>query len=283
MMKKILLSLFVIALTVSVNAQVRTPALSPGSTLKRRVGLTDVTIDYSRPSMRGRTIFGGLVPYGKMWRTGANSRTKVTFSTDVTIGGSDLKAGTYAIFTKPQATKWEVYFYTEHKGAEAPQKWDDAKVAAKVTVDVIPMNMDIQSFTISIDDVTNTSAVIGMLWEKSYVGIKFEVDTDKGVMVSIAKVLKGPSANDYYAAASYYLAAGKDIRKAKSWVELAIEMNVKTPRFWMYRTQSLIYAKAGNKKAAIDAARISLDLSTKAKNAAFVKMNETSLKEWGAK
>ena len=282
-MKKILLSLFVIALTMSVNAQVKTPAPSPGSTLEQQVGLTDVTINYSRPSMRGRTIFGDLVPYGKIWRTGANSRTKVTFSTDVTIGGSELKAGTYAIFTKPQATKWDVYFYTDHKGNGAPQELDAAKVAAKVTVDVSLMNMDIQSFTISIDDVTSSSAVIGILWERSYVGVKFEVNTDKGVMASINSTLKGPSANDYYAAASYYLAAGKDIQKATSWVNSAIKMNVKTPRFWMYRTQSLIFAKAGNKKAAIDAARISLDLATKAKNAGFVKMNKESLKEWGAK
>lgn len=281
-MKKLLLSLFVIAITMSANAQVTTPAPSPSSTLIQKVGLTDVTIDYSRPSMRGRTIFGDLVPYGKIWRTGANLRTKVTFSTDVTIGGKSVKAGTYAIFTKPEATKWEVYFYTEHKGAGAPQKLDESKIVAQVTADVIPMNMDIQSFTISVDDVTSNSAVIGMLWEKAYVGVKIGVDTDKGVMASINKVMKGPGANDYYAAASYYLAAGKDIKKATSWCEKALKLTNENPRFWMHRTMSLIYAKAGNKKAAINAAKSSLALSKKAGNAGFVKMNEASLKEWGA-
>ena len=263
-MKKIVGYFFVIAIAMSTNAQIKTPSPSPGAKLEQKVGLTDVAIEYSRPSMRGRTIFGDLVPYGKIWRTGANSRTKITFSTEVTIGGSKLKAGTYAIFTKPQATKWEVYFYAEYKGSGAPQKLDDTKIAAKVTADVTKMNMDIQSFTITVDDVTNNSAVIGMLWEKTYVGVKFEIDTEKGVMASIDKALKGPSANDFYGAANYYLSAGKDIKKAKSWIDSAIELTAEKPRYWMYRTQALIYAKSGNKKGAIKAAKTSLELAKKA-------------------
>ena len=281
-MKKIVLSLFVIALTMGVNAQIKTPAPSPGAKLEQKVGLTDVVIEYSRPSMRGRTIFGNLVPYGKVWRTGANARTTVTFSDAVVIGGKTLKAGTYAIFTKPQATKWEVIFYTDYKGGGAPQKWDETKVAARVVADVIPMEMDIQSFTISIDDVTNDSAVIGLLWERAYVGVKFEVPTDKVVMASINKTMKGPGANDYFAAATYYFSQGKDLQKAKSWCELALELTSENPRFWMHRTMSLIYAKAGMKKAAIAAARTSLDLAKKAKNDDYIKMNTDSLKEWGA-
>jgi len=281
-MKKILLSIFVIAITMSTNAQIKTPAASPGAKIEQKVGLTDVSIQYSRPAMRDRTIFGGLVPYNKIWRTGANARTTVTFSDAVVIGGKTLKAGTYAIFTKPQATKWEVFFYSDYAGSGAPQKLDDSKVASSVVVDVIPMEMDIQSFTISIDDITNKSAVIGMLWEKVYVGVPFEVPTEKGVMASIAKTMGGPGVNDYYAASGYYFNEGKDINKAKTWIDKAISLSKDSPRFWIYRRQALIHAKAGDKKGAIKAAKISLELATKAKDDAFVKMNKASLKEWGA-
>ena len=278
-MKKLLLIMLVFTMSYAVNAQIQTPAPSPASTLIQKVGLTDVTIDYSRPAMRGRTIFGDLVPYGKVWRTGANSRTKVTFSEDVTVGGKILKAGSYAIFTIPQATKWEVIFYTEHQGGGAPQTLDETKVAARITSDIYPMEMDIQSFTITIDDITNSSAVIGIMWEKAYVPVPFSVGTDKAVMASIESALSGPSAGDYYAAASYMHSEGKDASKAKKYIDKAMSMMEK-PAFWQLRQQSLIYAAAGDKKGAIDIAKKSLAASEEAKNADYIKMNKDSLAEW---
>ena len=281
-MKKLLLSLFVIAISFSTNAQIETPQPSPFSKLTQKVGLTDVTLEYSRPGMRGRTIFGDLVPYGKIWRTGANARTKITFSTDVTIDGKPLKKGTYAIFTKPSATTWDVYFYTDYKGGGVPQKWDDAKVTAQVRATVIPMPMNIETFTMTFDDLTNDSAMLGMLWENVYVGLKFEVPTDVMVSKAIKNVMSGPSANDYYASAVYYLQAGKDIKKAQKWIDKAVTMTSEKPRFWYLRQQSLIHAKAGNKKGAIAAAKASLMHAEKAGNEGYVKMNKASLKEWGA-
>lgn len=280
-MKKLVLFAFALTLMFSVNAQIQTPAPSPAAKIEQVVGLTDVSIDYSRPSMRGRTIFGDLVPYGKVWRTGANARTKVTFSNDVTIGGEELKAGTYAIFTIPQAESWDVIFYTEYAGGGAPAELDESKVAARVTAEVYPIEMDIQSFTISIDDVTSGSAVIGLMWEKTYVGVEFKVPTDKTVLAAIDKVLDGPGFNDYYAAATYYMSEGKDIAKAKEWMDKAMSMT-ETPRYWQLRQQSLIYAKAGDKKGAIKIAKESLAAATEAGNADYVKMNKDSLKEWGA-
>jgi len=278
-MKKLLLIMLAFTMSYAVNAQIQTPAPSPASKLEQKVGLTDVAIDYSRPAMRGRTIFGDLVPYGKVWRTGANARTKVTFSNNVTVGETELKAGTYAIFTIPQATKWEVVFYTEYQGGGAPAELDESKVAARVMVDVYPMEMDVQSFTITIDDITSSSAVIGILWERAYVGIPFTVPTDAAVSKSIESALAGPSANDYYAAASYYFSEGKDAEKAKMWIDKAMTMFEK-PAFWQLRQQSLIYAAAGDKKGAIAIAKKSLVASKEAKNADYVKMNEDSLKEW---
>jgi len=266
-------------MSYAVNAQIQTPAPSPASSLEQKVGLTDVSIEYSRPAMRGRTIFGDLVPYGKVWRTGANARTKVTFSDDVTVGGETLKAGSYAIFTIPQAAKWEVIFYTEHAGGGAPQELDESKVAAKVMADVYPVEMDIQSFTITIDDITNSSAVIGIMWERTYVAVPFEVPTDKAVMASIESALAGPSANDYYNAAGYYLSEGKDAAKAKEWIDKAMSM-IEKPAFWQLRQQSLIYASAGDKKGAIEIAKKSLAASEAAGNADYIKMNKDSLAEW---
>ncbi len=277
-MKKILLFTLAITMSYAVNAQIKTPAPSPFSKIEQKVGLTDVTLEYSRPSMRGRTIFGDLVPFGKVWRTGANANTKITFSGDVMIGDKTLKAGSYAIFTIPQADKWEVVFYTE-TGGGAPNELDMDKVAASVMAEVMPLSMDIQSFTMSFDDVTSSSAVIGILWEKSYVGVKFNVPTDEAVMAAIDKTLSGPGFGDYYAAASYYFAEGKDISKAKEWIDKAMSMT-KSPRYWQLRQQSLIYAAAGDKAGAIEVAKASLAAAEEAGNQDYVKMNKESIAEW---
>ncbi len=277
-MKKLFLFVCILALTLNTNAQVKTPAPSPAQKIEQTVGLTDVTLEYSRPAMRGRTIFGGLVPYGKLWRTGANANTKITFSDAVEIGGNTLEAGSYAIFTKPNADQWEVYFYSDSKNWGNPQKWDETKVAAKVKAKVIPMPMDIESFTMTFDNVSNDSAHLGMLWENVYVGVKLNFNTDEAVSASIDKVMGGPGANDYYKAAVYYLESGKDINKAKEWINTAI--NKRSDAFWYYRQKSLIYAKAGDKKGAIAAAEQSMAMAEKAGNADYVALNKKSLAEW---
>ena len=276
-MKKLVLSLFVAALTLTTNAQIKTPAPSPSSKLEQTVGLSDVTVEYSRPGMRGRTIFGDLVPHGKVWRTGANENTKVTFSTDVTIDGKELKKGTYALYTKPGKTSWEVIFYSDATNWGNPRKWDDKKVALSTTVKADMMPMKIETFTITIDDITNNSAVLGMLWENAYVGVKFNTPTDKAVEASIAATMQGPKAGDFYSAALYYLQSGKDIKKAATWINKAVDMTKDQPRFWYLRQQSLILAKAGDKKGAVKAAKASLAGAEKAGNADYIKMNKEFL------
>ena len=265
-------------------AKVQAPQPSPFSKIEQKVGLTDVTVEYSRPGMKGRTIYGDLVPYGKVWRTGANANTKVTFSTDVTIGDQNVKAGTYAVYTKPNKKSWEVMLYSDSKNWGNPSKWDDAKVVAKATVEILKMPMKVETFTITIDDITNNSALFGILWEDVYVGLPITVPTDKAVMASIEEVMKGePNARAYFDAAVYYKTANKDVNKAMTWVDKAIEMTKEDPKFWMLRQQSLIHAKAGKTASAIAAAKKSLELAIKAKNNDYIKMNKASLKEWGAK
>ena len=281
-MKKITLFLFVVLAAVSLEAQINTPAPSPASKLMQTVGLTDVTVDYSRPSMRGRTIFGDLVPFDKLWRTGANGYTLVTFSTDVKIAGQDVKTGTYSIFTKPGATSWEVFFYTDTQGGGTPSDWDASKIVAtaKVPAITMPAGVVIESFTITIDDLTTKSANLGMMWSNVYVAVNIEVPSDASVEADIKKALGGPSAGDYYAAATYYSSEGKDINKAKEWMDKAMSMTEK-PAFWQLRQQSLIQAKAGDKKGAIATAKKSLAGAKEAGNMDYVKMNTDSLKEWG--
>lgn len=279
-MKKFILSTCVALASLTMSAQVQTPAPSPYQKLEQKVGLTDVTIEYSRPAMRGRTIFGDLVPFDKIWRTGANANTKITFSDDVKIGDSEVKAGTYAIYTKPNAQSWEVYFYSDANNWGTPGEWDESKVAAKVSAQVYPMPMNIESFTITMDDIKNDSANLGMLWEKVYVSVPLSFMTDAQVSKSIDKVMAGPSANDYYAAAVYYLESDKDINKAKNWIDKAVEL--RSDAFWYYRQQSLIYAKSGDKKGAIAAAKKSMKMAEERGNADYVALNKKSLKEWGA-
>jgi len=281
-MKKLLLVFAVFTMTFGVNAQIETPQPSPFSKMEQQVGLTDVSVEYSRPSMRGRTIFGDLVPYNKLWRTGANKNTMITFSNDVTVGGKTLKAGSYAIFVTPAEKSWDVVFYSDTENWGTPRNWDESKVAAKVNAEVYPLPMKIETFTISIDDLTNNSAVLGLMWADVYVGVEFEVPTDATVSASIDKIMAGPGADDYYAAARYYLESDKDIKQAAKWIDMAVDMTKDQPRFWWLRQQSLIHAKAGNKDKAIAAAKASLAGAKEAKNDDYVKMNMDSLKEWGA-
>ena len=266
-----------------VELKITTPQPSPLGMVSQRVGLTDVAIEYSRPGVKGRTIFGDLVAFGKTWRTGANSNTKVTFSSDVIIDGQTLKAGSYGLYSVPNKDSWEVMFYTESDKNGVPGDWDDSKIAAKTTVNVQALPINVETFTISINDVTSTSAVLGILWEKTYVAVTFEVPTDEMVSATIDAVMAAtPKAGDYYNAAIYYNQQDKDIKKANEWMEKAMSLTEK-PAFWQLRQQSLIYAKMGNSEKAIAVAEKSLELSKEAGNEAYIKMNTESLSEWGAK
>ena len=260
--------------------KITTPQPSPKATVKQRVGLTDISVEYSRPGVKGRAVFGDLVPYGKTWRTGANFNTKFTFSSDVSIDGQTLNAGSYGLYTVPNKNSWEVMFYSESDNSGVPRDWDDTKVVAKTSVEVYSMPMNVETFTITFDDVSGTSATLGILWEKTYVGIKLEVPTDKLVSETIDAVMAAsPEAGDYYNAAIYYRQQDLDIKKANEWMKKAMSLTEK-PAFWQLRQQSLIYAKMGDTEKAIAVAEKSLELSKKAGNEAYIKMNTQSLAEW---
>lgn len=284
-MKKIIFVLAVLIANFTIEAQVKTPQSSPKTTVNQVVGLTDVTVEYSRPSAKGRVVFGDLVPFGKLWRTGANQNSMVTFSDDVVIKGNTLKKGKYAIFTTPKADMWEVIFYTDTENWGTPENWDANKVALSTMVDPTALGNHVETFTIGVNNLTNDSATLDISWEKTMVSIKFEVPTKKAAMASIEKVLAGPTGNDYFSAAQYFYQADGDMKKALEYVNKAVS-SVKEGQdvpFWHLRLKSLIQAKLGDKAGAITTAKASLAAAEKAGNADYVKMNNDSIKEWSKK
>jgi tetratricopeptide (TPR) repeat protein len=280
-MKKITLFLFVGLISSFVNAQIQVPQPSPSAKIEQEVGLTNVTVEYSRPGMRGRTIFGDLVPYGEKWRTGANNNTKISFDTNVVIDGKELKAGNYAIYSIPKENEWEVLFYEDSNNWVLPQDWQDSKVALRATAPVQEMPMTMQTFTILIDELQNDSAVLNFIWENTIATLPFEVPTDERAMASIERVMNGPSAGDYFAAATYFHDEKKDLGKAYEWIKKAVEIGGEDA-YWVVRRKALIEADLGKKKEAIATAKKSLAAAEKAGNQDYVKLNQDSLKEWGA-
>ena len=269
----------------AIEAQVKTPQPSPKATFEQVVGLTNVDVVYSRPSSKGRNVYGDLVPYGKLWRTGANANTTIAFSEDVTIGGQTLKKGKYALYTTPKADVWEVIFYSDTDNWGTPEKFDDAKVALKTTASPENLTKKVETFTINIGNLENDSAQLELSWEKTMVAVKFEVPTKKTTMASIEKTLAGATAGDYFSAAQYFNQSNGDMNKALEYVNKAISMTVagKEIPFWYQRQKSLIQAKLNDKKGAIETAKLSLAGAVKEENQDYVKMNNDSIAEWSKK
>jgi len=281
-MKRIIITAAFFTATLAIQAQVKTPQASPKAELEQVVGLTQVELDYSRPSSKGRAVFGELVPYGKVWRTGANANTTISFGDDVVIDGKTLKKGKYALYTLPKADSWDVIFYTDTNNWGTPEKWDDSKVALRTTVKPETLGRKVEAFTIAVNNVDNDNGSLEISWEKTLVAVKFTVPTQKIAMKSIEGALAGPTANDYFSSAQYYYQSGGDMNKALEWVNKAVGMEKEAP-FWYLRLKSLIQAKLGDKKGAIETAKVSQASAEKANNADYVKMNKDSILEWSKK
>ncbi|HZV72051.1 MAG TPA: DUF2911 domain-containing protein [Saprospiraceae bacterium] len=272
----ILLTMLVINL---MQAQIKTPAASPGAKVEQRIGLTDMTVEYSRPSVKKRVVFGGLVPYDEVWRTGANAATKITFSEDVNFGGAEVKKGSYALLTKPGKSTWSVMLYP-YGETDWTTYGESSVQPVTVSATVYPMakDMHVESLMMGFDNLSSSSGDFFMLWDNVYVPVTIKVGTDKTVEESIAKVMAGPSSGDYYAAANYYLNEGKDLKTALEWINKSIAMG--NEKYWVLRSKSLIQAGLGDKKGAVETATQSLELAKKDSNMDYVRMNEASIAEW---
>lgn len=239
------------------------PDASPAATLKQRVGLTDIEINYNRPSMKGRTIYGGLVPYGEVWRTGANTATKITFSTDVKLNGTAVPAGTYELFTIPGKDEWTVIIHKNMSqwGSYAyDMKNDVARFAAKPAASM--MNA-VESFSMGFSDLHSDSAMLTLTWEKTRVSVKVEVDVVGQLVPQIEAAMANPEVAKKIAfpSAMFYYENNLDLKKAAAWMDIA---NTARPgQMWMVYRKGLILEKMGDRAGAKAAAEESLALTAK--------------------
>jgi hypothetical protein len=247
------------------------PAPSPACTLKQHVGLTDIEIVYSRPGVKGRPIFGGLVPYGQVWRTGANNATKITFSTLVKLNGVEIPAGTYALFTIPGETEWTIII---NKGAKqwGAFQYNETNDLVRFKATPVKLAEPVETFTIDINDIRDESATLNLTWEKTRVPVKLEAELASKLVPQIEAVMAAPEDNKpYYQAAMFYYDHGQDLEKARKWVDAAIAQR---EAHYIVYLKAKILAKLGDKDGAIAAAKRSTELAIKAKDTGYVKLNE---------
>lgn len=241
------------------------PAASQHATVKQRVGLTDVELDYSRPNKNNREIFGGLVPYGKLWRTGANAVTKIKFSKPVKLEGKDIPPGEYALFTIPTADEWTIIVSKDAKvqsAADYKQENDAARITAKP--ESIPET--IETFTIGLADVKGASATLNFLWDKTRVPVKLTTDDVEQVSKELDAVVTAGTPLDprtAYQAAAFYYDNNKDMNQAAKWIDQALEKNPNA--YFMQYKKAQIQAKLGNKKEAVASAQKAIDILKKDK------------------
>ena len=261
-------------------SQLKTPSASTASEIEQVVGLTEIEVDYNRPSKRGRVIFGNLVPFGKIWRTGANSGTEISFSTDVSINGENINEGTYSIFSIPNEDSWQIIFYSDTDLWSVPRNWEESKIIFQSNFKSNTNNKVVETFSISFEDITNNNVNLVFSWDDTNVIVPIDVPTKSLVEDQIKSIMgDDPKSSDYYSAAVYYLQENINLDIALKWMNKAIEM-IENPRFFQLRQQSLILAANGQYKNAIKVAEKSLELSIQANNGDYVKMNNDSIKEW---
>jgi hypothetical protein len=282
-MKK-LLTIVLLAVCLMAEAQIQTPAASSAGTVTSVVGLTDVKVTYSRPKMKGRKIFGTgadfLVPFGEIWRTGANQGTVVSFSDDVKVEGVDVKKGEYLLLSIPGASEWTIILYSDITMGGNTANYKQEKDAARFTVKSEKLTEKVETFTINISDIAdnNSGAKVQLAWENTSVKFGVAVDYDTKIMKSIETGTK-VSPGNYIAAANYYFDNGKDLNKALEWITLGINTGNQSA-FWNIHTKAKIQNALGDKKGAVATAQQSLDLAKKAESDfGYIKLNEDLIKK----
>lgn len=267
------------------SAQIDTPAPSPAGSVSGKVGLTDIEVNYSRPQMKGRKIFGEgddfLVPFGQMWRTGANAGTKVKFSDDVKISGTDLAAGEYLLLTIPGKDSWAISFYKDLSLGGNVAAFDETKEAIRVNVKPSKLTETVKTLTFNISDISANSenANIQLSWENTAVNIPVTVSFDERVMKAIADNTKVNPGN-YITAANYYFNTGKDLNQALNWVNMYLAEGENSKQFWHVHLKAQILAKMGNTKEAKKTAEESMELAKNfpAGDFGYIKRNQDLIK-----
>jgi hypoxanthine phosphoribosyltransferase len=274
-----LLILFVVFISFGgINAQqIQMPQASPAAQITQKVGLTDVSVEYSRPSMRGRKIFGELVPFGEVWRTGANAATILTFSTDVKIEGNAVPAGSYALYSIPGKTEWTMILTSNTKlwGAVG---YSDADDVLRFRVKPGKTGQKYETMEINFVDITDTGSTIALKWETTRVKFRIENEVDDIVMAQIKELVidqKPQNPGLYYQAANYYYTNNKDMDQAYEWITKSVNDD---PKYWTMHLKAKIELSLGKKKEAIESATKSIEMAKEAKNPDYVGLNERLIK-----
>ena len=243
------------------DEKVEFPQASQHAILKQRVGLTDLEVDYSRPNKNGRLIFGGLVPFDKPWRTGANQPTKIKTSAPVKFADKEVPAGEYVLYTIPGANEWTLVLSKNLKAQTLADHKPADEVARVTAKPLLALAAPAETFTIGFEDLRANSATFYLEWDKTRVPVKLTTNDVEKVMQGVDAAVKSgreQDANFYYGAASFYFDQNKDLPQALKWVDQAIEKNPKA--YFMQDKKAQILAKLGNKKEAIAAAEKSIEL-----------------------
>lgn len=270
-MKKFFLTIAGLAMLISTQAQqLNTPAPSPPQFIKQDFGLSNIELSYSRPGVKGRTIFGDLVPFGKVWRTGANNATTLNFGDDVKIGDKKIPAGKYGLLTIPGQAEWTIII-TKQLDVTNPAAYKQDQDVARITATPQELPFEIESFTMLFANVTSTGCDLQILWDKTFLQFHIETEIDSKIMAQINDALSKDN-RPYFTAAMYYMDNGKDLNKALEWFTKATEQN--PDAFFIFYQKAKCQAKLGKKQDAIVTAKKSIELSKAAKNDDYVALNE---------
>jgi hypothetical protein len=249
--------------------QLNTPQPSTTQEVKQNFGLSKIELSYSRPGMKGRKIFGDLVPYGKVWRTGANSATTLTFGDDVTIGGKKIPAGKYGLLTIPNAGEWTVII-TKQTDVTSPAAYKQDQDVVRVTARPVNLGFPVETFSILFGDVTGNSCNLQIIWDDIVVAVPITTDVDSKVTAQIKDLMEKDN-RPYFAAAMYYLDNGKDLNQALAWLEKATAQS--PDAFYMFYQKARVLAKLGKKQEALAVSKKSVELAQAAKNDDYVALN----------
>ena len=273
-MKKIFLLLAITACSVSFAQTLVTPQPSTTQMIKQNFGLSSIELSYSRPNAKGRVIFGELVPFGKVWRTGANQASTLTFGDDVTIGDKKIAAGKYGLLSIPNKNNW-ILIITKQLDVTSPSAYKEENDLVRVNVKPLAVANKVETFTMQFTNVKSSSCELNLQWENTTVSLPISTDVDGKVMSQINNLMTKDNL-PYFNAAMYYMESGKDLNQALSWFNKAVELN--PGAYYMYFQKASCLAKLGKKQEAITTATKSLELATRAKNSDYVKLNEELLK-----
>ena len=275
-MKKLFLLVAASYIFFSTEAQqLTTPQPSPTANIKQNFALSNIEISYSRPGVKGRKIFGDLVPYGNVWRTGANNATTITFGEEVTIGGKKVPAGKYGLLTIPNANEWTIII-TKQLDVTSPSSYKQDQDVVRVAAKPATTPFTIETFMITVDDIKSNSCSIGMGWETTWVSFQVTADVESKVMAQIKNTMEGDN-KPYFNAALYYIDNGKDLNKAIERLDKAYAQNPEA--FWVLYQKARAQKMLGKKTDAVATSNKSIDLAKKANNDDYVALNEKLQKE----